>query len=59
MKKWNAPVMEELSISCTEQGKNFSTTFDEVRVDQDGNYWYSFSSGVAADPKLNGTVTRH
>lgn len=57
MKKWNAPVMEELSISCTEQGKNFENAFDEIRVDQNGNYWVSFASGSDSNPELDGTLT--
>lgn len=38
MKKWKTPEVEELSISCTEQGKNLSSQYDEIRVDQNGNY---------------------
>ncbi|MBQ6787606.1 MAG: hypothetical protein IJO85_07785 [Lachnospiraceae bacterium] len=58
MKKWNAPVMEELSISCTEQGKHISTEFDEIRVDQNGNYWVSFASGGEdSNPDVDGNVT--
>ena len=34
MKKWKTPEVEELSISCTEQGKNLSSQYDEIRVDQ-------------------------
>ena len=57
MKKWNAPVMEELSISCTEQGKNLENEFDEIRVDQNGNYWVSFASGNDSKPEVDGTIT--
>lgn len=56
MKKWNTPSLDELNISCTEQGKAFNTTFDEIRVDQNGNYWASFTSGTAMDVELDGEV---
>ena len=46
MKEWMTPDVDELSVSATEYGQNFSTNFDEVRVDQNGKYWYSFASGV-------------
>ena len=46
MKNWVKPDVEELNIKCTEQGKNISSNYDEIRVDQNGNYWVSFSSGV-------------
>lgn len=45
MKKWNTPVVDELNVACTEQGKKISSNFDEIRVDQNGNYWASFTSG--------------
>lgn len=56
MRKWNAPEVTELNISCTEQGKNISTNYDEVRVDQNGNYWYSFSSGVDSKVETDGNI---
>ncbi len=57
MKKWNTPVIDELNIACTEQGKNMSNNFDEIRVDQNGNYWVSFSSGVDSNPAISGSIT--
>jgi len=45
MKTWNAPSVEELDMTCTEYGSKYSTAYDEVRVDQNGNYWFSYSSG--------------
>jgi len=56
MKKWNAPEVTELSISCTEQGKDMSKKFDEIRVDQNGNYWAGFGSGVDSKPEIDGEV---
>lgn len=56
MKKWNVPSIEELNISCTEQGKKIATNYDEIRVDQNGNYWVSFSSGAAPEVDPNGEV---
>ena len=53
MKTWNTPVMEELNISCTEKGSAFATVVDDVRVDQNGNNWYSFSgAGEPADKPI-------
>lgn len=57
MKKWETPSVSELNISCTENGKNMAAAFDEVRVDQNGNYWVSFASGTDSNPNLDGTVT--
>jgi len=57
MKKWNTPVIDELNIACTEQGKNMSTSFDETRVDQNGNYWVSFASGADSKPDVDGPIT--
>ena len=57
MKKWTAPAIETLKVSCTEQGQNISDNFDEIRVDQNGNYWVSFSSGTDSKPTVNGTIT--
>lgn len=57
MKKWNTPTIESLDITCTEQGKNIRTDYDEVRVDQNGNYWVSFSSGKDSNPDVDGEVT--
>ena len=57
MKKWNTPVIDELNIACTEQGQQISSSFDEIRVDQNGNYWASFSSGADSTPTVDGTIT--
>ena len=46
MKTWTTPEVSELNISATAQGKHISTSFDEIRVDQNGNYWVSFTSGA-------------
>ena len=45
MKKWNTPAIDELNLSCTEKGKKIQENFDEIREDQNGNYWASFQSG--------------
>lgn len=56
MKKWNAPEIDELNVSCTENGKDISKQFDEIRVDQNGNYWASFASGIDSKPDTDGEV---
>ncbi len=56
MKKWTTPAIDELNVSATAQGKNLSTAYDEIRVDQNGNYWVSFSSGFDSEPETNGDV---
>lgn len=45
MKKWNSPEVVALDMECTEYGTKLSTNYDDVRVDQNGRYWYSFSCG--------------
>ncbi len=57
MKTWITPNVEELNINETAQGQNISTSFDEIRVDQNGNYWVSFSSGADSQPEVTGTIT--
>lgn len=57
MKKWVTPAIDELKVSETAQGKNLSTDFDEIRVDQNGNYWVSFASGADSNPNIDGTIT--
>ncbi len=57
MKKWNTPAVSELNISCTEQGRNIAADFDEIRVDQNGNYWVSFASGADSMPEIDGEIT--
>ncbi len=43
MKEWKEPTMEELELKCTENGATVLTSIDEVRVDENGRYWFSFS----------------
>lgn len=57
MKTWLAPDVEELNINKTAQGRNMSNNFDEIRVDQNSNYWVSFSSGADSQPEITGSVT--
>lgn len=45
MKNWNNPELEELAISATAQGRKIQFSFDEIRVDQNDNWWASFQSG--------------
>ncbi|SFB19436.1 hypothetical protein SAMN05216249_11268 [Acetitomaculum ruminis DSM 5522] len=45
-KAWVEPSVENLGIEKTAQGRHVSTQFDEIRVDQNGNYWVSFNSGA-------------
>ena len=33
-----------------------SKDFDEIRVDQNGNYWVGFGSGVDSKPEIDGEV---
>ena len=56
MKTWNKPELNTLNISCTEQGRDFNAQFDEIRVDQNGNYWAGFGSGTDSNPELDGEV---
>ena len=56
MKTWNTPSFEELTIAETAQGKNVSAKFDEIRVDQNGNYWAGFGSGIDSKPETDGDV---
>lgn len=45
MKDWKEPVMEELDLKNTENGSVVITSVDEIRTDEDGRYWFSFSDG--------------
>ena len=56
MEKWQKPQLEELDIMETKQGKNLAVSFDELRVDQNGNYWTSFASGFDSNPDTDGSV---
>ncbi|MBQ1688506.1 MAG: hypothetical protein II073_04405 [Lachnospiraceae bacterium] len=46
MKKWNNPELLTLSLEETAYGNKYATNYDEVRVDQNGRYWYSYSAGA-------------
>ena len=56
MKTWNTPEITELNITCTEHGDHICNEFDEIRVDQNGNYWAGFQSGGTSNPDINGEV---
>lgn len=56
MKEWSKPSVKNLEISATEQGKNIAASFDEIRVDQNGNYWCSFASGTDSKPVVDGGI---
>jgi len=56
MKVWLKPSVLNLEISATAQGKNIAASFDEIRVDQYGNYWVSFASGTDSKPDLKGKI---
>lgn len=45
MKKWERPELQELAISATAQGSKITTSWDEIRVDQNGKYWAGMASG--------------
>ena len=49
-KTWEAPVMEELQINATANGKAPSDKFDGVWVQIEG-LWYRPGNGVASDAK--------
>lgn len=57
MKEWMKPEVEELGVEKTMQGQSISTKFDEIRVDQNGNYWASFASGAPYDGPVDGDIT--
>lgn len=57
MKTWATPEVEKLDITCTEYGKAYASHVDEVRVDQNGKYWYSYSGDGEQNPA--GTVTKN
>lgn len=56
MKTWKKPEIETLGVEMTMQGKHVSTYYDETRVDQNGNYWVSFSSGDDSKPNVDGPI---
>ncbi|MDD5934231.1 MAG: hypothetical protein PUC65_01500 [Clostridiales bacterium] len=43
MKNYKTPTMESLDVKFTENGTALFTQVDEIRVDNKGNYWVSFS----------------
>lgn len=57
MKNWVKPEVEALDMKCTEYGAKFSHSYDDVRVDQNGMYWFSFSSGEAV-PTPTGKIEK-
>lgn len=57
MKNWINPEVEALDMTCTEYGAKFSQAYDDVRVDQNGQYWFSFSSGEVV-PTPTGNVEK-
>ncbi len=59
MKTWVTPEISELNLSCTEQGKDMSQSWDEIRVDQNGEFWVSFQSGGDSNPKPVGPIIVH
>ena len=56
MKKWNNPEVVSLDMSCTAQGKHICEKFDEIRVDQNGNYWAGLCGGEDSKPTPSGEV---
>ena len=56
MKEWQKPQLHSLDIRMTKQGKNVATKYDEIRVDQNGNYWVSFGSGTDSKPDTDGDI---
>ena len=58
MKKWMTPSVEELDMTCTEYGTRYAKSFDEVRVDQNGQYWYSYSVGATSPVTPSASVIK-
>ncbi|MBQ5560577.1 MAG: hypothetical protein IIT46_12525 [Lachnospiraceae bacterium] len=58
MKKWMTPSVEELDMTCTEYGTRYAKSFDEVRVDQNGQYWYSYSAGATSPVTPSASVIK-
>ena len=50
MKKWNSPELVSLDMEKTAHGTRHATSWEEVRVDQNGNYWFSYSAGSTVSP---------
>ena len=57
MKKWNSPELVSLDMEKTAYGNKYAQNYDEVRVDQNGNYWFSFSAGEVV-PTPTGIVEK-
>lgn len=56
MKNWETPSIEALDVKCTENGTALLKNIDEIRVDQNGKYWISFS-GEGEKQDTDGNVT--
>ncbi|MBD5089927.1 MAG: hypothetical protein HDT30_14165 [Clostridiales bacterium] len=44
MKNWVEPEVEALDMACTKYSGKSSQSYDDVRADQNGMYWFSFNS---------------
>ena len=56
MKTWKKPEIETLGVEMTMQGQNIADKFDEIRVDQNGNYWVGGASGPAYNGPIDGEL---
>lgn len=56
MKTWINPEVEALDLACTEYGHKYAADYDEVRVDQNGQLWFSFSSGSDFKGSTDGDI---
>lgn len=57
MKNWESPMIETLDVKCTENGTALFTNIDEIRIDQDGKYWVSYS-GEGKEQETDGEVIK-
>ena len=57
MKEWNSPELVALDMACTEYGTKYAQSYDDVRVDQNGQYWFSCSAGEVV-PTPTGEVIK-
>ena len=57
MKKWNSPELVSLDMEKTAYGTRHSYSYDDVRVDQNGQYWFSYSAGEVV-PTPTGKVEK-
>ncbi len=58
MKTWTNPEVVELEISATATGKKIQPSWDEIRVDQDGEYWAGMASGGDSNPDVVGPIIK-